>query len=150
MQSAIPKVAVVADDGFEVISHAVGALRVRVLVIDDDEAVRSGMLQLFRHWGCECDVAESIEQALTLARAHPPGLVLSDYRLRELRTGAEAIAALRAEFGARLPAVLITGDTAPERLREAHAVGVPLLHKPVSPAQLYRRLVSVLEDAEKR
>ena len=86
----------------------------------------------------------------TLARAHPPGLVLSDYRLRELRTGAEAIAALRAEFGARLPAVLITGDTAPERSREAHAVGVPLLHKPVSPAQLYRRLVSVLEDAEKR
>ena len=44
--------------------------------------------------------------------------------------------------------MLITGDTAPERLREARAVGVPLLHKPVSPAQLYRGLVSVLEDSD--
>jgi CheY-like chemotaxis protein len=104
---------------------------------------------LLRNWGCECDGAESIEEALALARAHPPGLVVSDYRLRELRTGAEAITALRAEFGSRLPALLITGDTAPERLREARAVGVPLLHKPVSPAQLYRRLVGVLEDSEK-
>jgi two-component system, sensor histidine kinase len=86
----------------------------------------------------------SIEEARALARVHPPDLVISDYRLRELRTGGEAIAELRAEFGARLPAVLITGDTAPERLREARSLGIPLLHKPVSRAQLHRRLVSVL------
>jgi CheY-like chemotaxis protein len=121
---------------------------VRVLVIDDDEAVRVGMRQLLRAWGCECDVADSIEEALALARAHPPGLVISDYRLRELRTGAEAIAALRAEFGVRLPALLITGDTAPQRLREARASGVPLLHKPVSPNELYRGLTCVLNDLE--
>jgi signal transduction histidine kinase len=121
---------------------------VRVLVIDDDESVRSGMRQLLSAWGCECDVADSIEDALALARARPPGLVISDYRLRELRTGAEAIAALRAEFGADLPALLITGDTAPQRLREARASGVPLLHKPVSPNQLYRGLMCVLNGAE--
>jgi signal transduction histidine kinase len=145
----ISRVAVVASEGLEAVPIMVGTLNLRVLVIDDDDAVRSGMTQLLRNWGCECDGAESIEEALALARAHPPGLVVSDYRLRELRTGAEAIAALRAEFGSRLPALLITGDTAPERLREARAVGVPLLHKPVSPAQLYRRLVGVLEDSEK-
>jgi signal transduction histidine kinase/ActR/RegA family two-component response regulator len=121
---------------------------VRVLVIDDDEAVRAGMRQLLTAWGCECDVADSIEEALALARAHPPGLVISDYRLRELRTGAEAIATLRAEFGAPLPALLITGDTAPQRLREARASGVPLLHKPVSPNELYRGLTCVLNDLE--
>jgi signal transduction histidine kinase/DNA-binding NarL/FixJ family response regulator len=143
----VSRVAVVASEGFEALPSAVGALKVRVLVIDDDDAVRSGMLQLLRHWGCECDAVGSIEEALTMARARPPGLVVSDYRLREQRTGAEAIAALRAEFGARLPAMLITGDTAPDRLREARAVGVPLLHKPVSPAQLYRRMVSVLDDS---
>ena len=73
---------------------------VRVLVIDDDESVRAGMRQLLGAWGCECDVADSIEEAQALRARHPPGLVISDYRLRELRTGAEAIAALRAEFGA--------------------------------------------------
>ncbi|MEO5738259.1 MAG: hybrid sensor histidine kinase/response regulator [Variovorax sp.] len=117
---------------------------VRVLVIDDDEAVRGGMRQLLHGWGCACDVADSIEEAQALARAHPPGLVISDYRLRERRTGAEAIGALRAEFGAALPALLITGDTAPERLREARASGLLLLHKPVSPRQLHHGLMAVL------
>jgi CheY-like chemotaxis protein len=106
------------------------------------------MRQLLSAWGCECDVADSIEEAQALARAHPPGLVISDYRLRELRTGAEAIAALRAEFGEKLPALLITGDTAPQRLREARATGVPLLHKPVSPNQLYHGLMCVLNEVE--
>ncbi len=120
----------------------------RVLVIDDDESVRTGMRQLLGAWGCACDVADSIEEAQALARAHRPGLVISDYRLRELRTGAEAIAALRAEFGATLPALLITGDTAPQRLREARATGVPLLHKPVLPSQLYRAMTAVLNGRE--
>jgi signal transduction histidine kinase len=128
-------------------SHA-RVFDVRVLVIDDDETVRAGMRQLLSAWGCECDVADSIEEAQALARAHPPGLVISDYRLRELRTGAEAIAVLREEFGAELPALLITGDTAPQRLREARASGVPLLHKPVSPSQLHHGLLCVLNEVE--
>jgi signal transduction histidine kinase/ActR/RegA family two-component response regulator len=123
------------------------AFGVRVLVIDDDEAVRTGMHQLLVAWGCKCDVADSTEEALLLARAHAPDIVISDYRLRGSRTGAEAIDALRAEFGAALPALLITGDTAPQRLREARATGVPLLHKPVQPAQLYHGLTRALHGA---
>lgn len=119
-------------------------LNVRVLVIDDEETVRTGMLHLLRDWGCECEAAETIEEALALARAHAPDLVISDYRLREQRSGIEAIAALRELLGDALPALLITGDTAPDRLREALASGIPLLHKPVSPSQLYRGLVTVL------
>ncbi|WP_229219133.1 hypothetical protein [Duganella sp. BJB1802] len=42
-----------------------------------------------------------------------------------------------------MPALLITGDTAPARLREARNSGVPLLHKPVAPAQLYRVLADI-------
>jgi signal transduction histidine kinase len=119
-------------------------LNVRVLVIDDEESVRTGMLLLLRDWGCECQAAESIEEALELARHQPPDVVISDHRLREQCTGVEAIVALRLMTGAALPALLITGDTAPDRLREAQASGIPLLHKPVSPSQLYRGLVSVL------
>jgi two-component system, sensor histidine kinase len=144
----ISRAVVVAGEGIEAVSGRVRILNVRVLIIDDDAAVRSGMTQLLRQWGCECHAAESIEEALALAQAHPPDLIVSDYRLRGQRTGAEAIATLRAALGSHLPAVLVTGDTAPQRLREARAVGVPLLHKPVSPAQLYRGLLSVLKDSE--
>ncbi|VTU38209.1 Sensory/regulatory protein RpfC [Variovorax sp. PBL-H6] len=139
---------VVADSGAEALPGPARVFDLRVLVIDDDESVRTGMRQLLGAWGCACDVADSIEDAQALARAHRPGLVISDYRLRELRTGAEAIAALRAEFGASLPALLITGDTAPQRLREARATGVPLLHKPVLPRQLYRAMTAVLNGRE--
>jgi CheY-like chemotaxis protein len=49
-----------------------------------------------------------------------------------------------AMFRADLPALLITGDTAPERLREAMASGITLLHKPLSPQQLLRSMVTEL------
>lgn len=116
----------------------------RVLVIDDDEAVRGGMHQLLSEWGCCCELAESIEEALVIARRHPPALVVSDYRLRGQRTGVEAIAALRDLLGADLPCMLITGDTAPDRLGEAHASQIPLMHKPVQPAELRHRVFALL------
>ncbi len=119
-------------------------LDVRVLVVDDEVAVRAGMLHLLRDWGCDCEAAETIEEALALARIRRPDLIISDYRLRGQRTGIEAIVALRALLGDALPALLITGDTAPDRLREALASGIPLLHKPVSPSQLYHGLMTVL------
>jgi signal transduction histidine kinase len=143
----VARIGVVAGSA-DIATSGPNVFDVRVLVIDDDESVRTGMRQLLDAWGCECDVADSIEEAQSLARARPPGLVISDYRLRELRTGAEAIAALRAELGAELPALLITGDTAPQRLREARASGVPLLHKPVLPSELYRAMTFVLNGRE--
>ncbi len=134
----------VIHEELEAMPVSMRKLNMRVLVVDDDEAVRAGMLQLLLSWGCQCEAVESIAEALHSARAHRPDMVISDYRLREHRTGAEAIAALRAELGKDLPALLITGDTAPERLRDARASGIPLLHKPVAPTQLYCRLVDVL------
>ena len=125
-------------------------LNVRVLVIDDDEKVRVGMIHLLRDWGCRCEAAECIEEALALASAHAPDLAISDYRLREQRTGLEAIAALRELLGNTLPALLITGDTAPERLREAQTSGIPVLHKPVTPSLLYQSMVMVLESQTKQ
>jgi signal transduction histidine kinase/CheY-like chemotaxis protein len=122
-------------------------LNARLLFVDDDVIVRNGMLHLLREWGCECEAAESIEEALLLARKNPPDVIVSDYRLRGQHTGVEAIAAVRALLGYDLPALLITGDTAPERLREAQASGIPLLHKPVTPGMLYRRLLELQQES---
>ena len=118
-----------------------------VLVIDDDEAVRQGMHHLLRDWGCTCDVADGIAQALERAAVHAPDVVISDYRLRGPSTGAEAIAVLRERLGPQLAALLVTGDTAPRRLQEAMATGVPLLHKPVHPRDLRLALSGALRDA---
>ncbi len=114
----------------------------RVLLIDDDPSVRLGMSHLLGSWGCECVAAESIEQALESLSGFGAQVAICDYRLREQRTGAEAVVALRARLGQAFACIIITGDTAPERLREAKATGVPLLHKPVNPQRLLEALLS--------
>jgi two-component system, sensor histidine kinase len=120
----------------------------QVLVIDDDEIVLSGMAQLLREWGCQVTTASSIEQALQLAQEQAPDVVISDYRLRSQGNGAHAISQVRQLVGKSIPALLITGDTAPERLREALGAGVPLVHKPLAPDDLYKALLKQLEGKQ--
>lgn len=123
---------------------------IRALIVDDDANIRGGLSALLREWGCLCSGAESIEEALALARDETPDIIISDYRLRESLTGAQAIEALRRQAGTDIPALLITGDTAPERLREALASGVPLLHKPLPPERLFAEMLKLLEPAARQ
>jgi len=73
-----------------------------------------------------------------------PDLIICDYRLAHGKTGFELIDRLRGEYGAQIPAFLISGDTSPEPLRKAHEEGYYLLYKPVRPItlrSLVRRLL---------
>ncbi len=115
-------------------------LHLNILVVDDDELVQEAMKQLLSTWGCQCVTADSAAHAISQDWPKPPQLIVSDYRLRNQATGADAIAALRAHWGSDIPAILLTGDTAKERLREAISSGIPLLHKPVSPQQLHQQI----------
>lgn len=111
----------------------------RVLIIDDERSVLEALGWTLGAWGLEVLTAESAAQALSLVAGHPPpNLLLADYRLRGGATGVEAIDAVRRTVGHAIPAVLITGDTSPERLAEATASGNALLHKPVAAEELRR------------
>jgi CheY-like chemotaxis protein len=127
-------------------------LDMHVIVIDDEQLVREGMDKLLQTWGCTTVLAGDAEEALALIAdtGRMPDAIVADYRLREHRTGAEAIALVRARCGQAIPALLITGDTAPERLREAQATDLPLMHKPVSPVRLrgYLRQVRAQSRAD--
>ncbi|WP_427306792.1 ATP-binding response regulator [Cupriavidus sp. H39] len=126
-------------------AHSLDGLR--VLVIDDDEAIRGAMSELLSAWRCECRTAESEEEALAALAAFTPGLVLADYRLRGHRTGQQALDAIRQQLGRHVPAIIITGDTAADRLRTAHATGTALLHKPVVPQELQAAIDTLLREA---
>ncbi|SOY64116.1 putative hybrid sensor histidine kinase [Cupriavidus taiwanensis] len=118
----------------------------RVLVIDDDEAIRSAMSELLSAWRCECRTVESEEQALAALAEFTPRLVLADYRLRGHHTGQQALDAIRQRLGRHVPAIIITGDTAADRLRTAHASGTALLHKPVVPQELQAAIGTLLRE----
>jgi CheY-like chemotaxis protein len=109
-----------------------------ILVIDDAPIVLEGTSGLLGKWGYSVVTAASDEAALIqlTERQQRPDLIISDYHLANAKTGIEAIERINAAFGASIPAILISGDTAPERLRDARDKGYILLHKPVDPMRL--------------
>jgi len=121
-----------------------------VVVIDDDSLVLDGMRGVLKNWGCSVVTAMSADAALAALAEHgrPPDLIISDYRLGGGKNGFATIERLRAIFHARIPAFLISGDTAPERLREASASGYYLLHKPVLPMNLRAVVSQLLKEHE--
>ena len=129
------------------VDHATGKF---VVVIDDDTLVLDGMRGVLKSWGCSVVTAGSEGEALAVLTGHerPPDLIISDYRLGDGKTGFELIERLRGTFGASIPAFLISGDTAPERLHEASASGYYLLHKPVLPITLRAVVNQLLKEHE--
>jgi CheY-like chemotaxis protein len=123
----------------------------RVMVIDDDDLVLDGMRGILQSWGCRVQTATSGAAALACVAegGGQPDLIISDLRLADDQTGVEVIERLREALGAPIPAFVISGDTAPERLREASA-GYHLLQKPVSPMTLRTTLNRLLKRYEAR
>jgi signal transduction histidine kinase/CheY-like chemotaxis protein len=115
-----------------------------VLVVDDERSVRIGMRVLLEELGCHCLEAASGDEALRHARSRRPDVILADLRLRSGETGIDVIARVAQEIGP-IPALLISGDTAPDRLQEAKRAGIKLLHKPVGLPALRVELARVLE-----
>ena len=109
-----------------------------VLVIDDEEEIRFGLKSLLEGWDCRVVTAASTCEALSKIDQgnQQPELILADYRLRDNKTGIEAIADVRRHIDRNVPASIITGDVAPEQLSKFDAAALMVLYKPVSPARL--------------
>jgi two-component system, sensor histidine kinase len=116
-----------------------------ILVVDDEVAIQEAMYALLTGWGHQVvatgSCAEMLERAVSFTST--PDLIISDYRLRNGEGGIGAIDRLRSEFNSDIPSVLITGDTAPDRIREAMASGCLLMHKPVSNSRLRAAIVNL-------
>lgn len=109
-----------------------------VVVIEDEAMVLVAMRAMIEEWGYDVVAAVSADEAveLLLGLGQRPRAVVADYRLQGGRTGVEAIRDVFGVCGVRVPAIVLTGDTAPERIAEVERSGFELLHKPVAPDRL--------------
>ncbi|MGY4573430.1 MASE1 domain-containing protein [Bradyrhizobium sp. USDA 3256] len=109
-----------------------------VLVIADTPIVQEGTGGLLGKWGYSVLTAGSDEAALVglAERQQRPDLIISDYHLAGGKTGTRVIEEVSAVFGSSIPAILVSGDTTAEPLRDAKERGYVLLHKPVDPMRL--------------
>jgi PAS domain S-box-containing protein len=113
-----------------------------VLVVEDDSQVLLATARLLRLWGYRPICARHAEEALALLKdtALRPAMALVDYRLPGTRNGVQFLDEMSLHLGPDIPSLLLTADTAPERLREARTSGYPLLHKPVTASALRQAL----------
>lgn len=123
-----------------------------ILVIADTPMVKEGTGGLLGNWGYSVLTAGSDEAALIrLAECQQrPDLIISDYHLARGKTGIRAIEEISAALGSSIPAILISGDTAVEPLRDAKDRGYTLLHKPVDPMRLRAVMHELFRDRDDR
>ena len=117
-----------------------------IVLIEDERAVREGMISLFTQWKCQVVAAANAAEALAAlsAAALKPDAIVADYRLREHEIGVDAIKLLRQRFGEAIPALLVSGDTTPELFLQAREHHLVLLNKPVRAARMRAALLHLL------
>ena len=116
-----------------------------VLIIDDEESIREGLTSMLSLWEYQVITATDLDDAIQQlqTRNQQPDVIISDYRLRENRTGVEAIKAIHQQYNSEIPALLITGDVVPDRLIDIKNSNFQVLFKPVSTMKLRSFLRSI-------
>jgi CheY-like chemotaxis protein len=127
-------------------------LAVSIMVVEDERDVLDVMVQLLTlqghrvYAGRSAAEVQQIHAEAMVAGAAPVDLIIADYRLGNGATGVDAIDALCAHIGRSVPAVIVTGDTSPSRIKEATASGHRILHKPVTGEELHEAIVAACVD----
>jgi signal transduction histidine kinase/CheY-like chemotaxis protein len=117
-----------------------------IALLEDEPESREAMALQLRQWGCHVAAAGSISGLLQELTDHlrAPDAMISDYRIDGMPVGLQAVAELRATLNASLPAMIVTGEAAAEDLALLRESGLPILFKPVAPADLRFNLLALL------
>ncbi|MGB7991960.1 MAG: ATP-binding protein [Candidatus Methylophosphatis roskildensis] len=113
-----------------------------LLVIDDDDDSLDSQRELLEQVGYRVLIARSADEALAFApvKSRQIAAIIADYRLAHNRTGIEAIELISREHGRPIPAMIVTGDTDPERIEQLSHCGYPVEHKPLAPRTFLRKV----------
>ncbi|MGC2411115.1 MAG: response regulator, partial [Stellaceae bacterium] len=117
-----------------------------ILVVESDPSVREMLDLLFAGEGYRTAAAADGKQALALARAIKPDLVVADYSLPNGLTGLQVIAGVREALGREIPAVILTGDISTDTMREITRQGCVQRNKPVRAEELTHLIQSLLAE----
>ena len=117
----------------------------RVCLVEDDANVLMATSALLEKWGCDVQ-GHSDGEGLS----SDCDIVIADFDLGTKVSGAECIAAIRAQRGWEVPALVITGHDI-ERIRQSlQNMNVSVLAKPVRPPELRAVLLEQLKAMDRQ
>jgi len=96
-------------------------MKPKVLIIDDEEAIRSSLKMIFEYEGYECVLAANADAGLKIAARESPDLILLDIKMPQM-DGMEVLKRLKAE-GEEAPIVILSGHGNVKTAVEATKLG---------------------------
>ena len=121
--------------------------RPRVLLVEDDLAVRNATRLLLRVDGYQVETAGSLAEALQkVDETGPFDLLVTDYHLARGETGLQVIAAFKERHHANLKAVLVTGDTSTVIKELPADPNLRVASKPIRAEELLNLMRALLAD----
>jgi CheY-like chemotaxis protein len=127
-------------------SQPVAVAGARILVVDDEPAIREFLTRILTRIGYRPVTAAGGAEALAIVRSDPPDAILCDHRMGAMSgaTFNDAVADVAPDLARRF--AFMTGDVSNPEIRSvAESRGIPLLAKPFDIASVERTVAAILE-----
>lgn len=112
----------------------------RILIIDDDQETLDASRLLLQRWGYAVEVTPDWHSIFDRSF----DVVICDYELAPGQNGLDLLSRYREQSERHTPSILISGNSSEALRNRADADGIPVLNKPVRPAQLKSALLHAL------
>ncbi|WED21674.1 hybrid sensor histidine kinase/response regulator [Vibrio sp. JC009] len=109
----------------------------KVLCVDNEADILTGMRELLERWGCEVKTAQDLVQSMKCLEGEwLPDVIFSDYRLDNDRTGLEVLQQCRLRLGNSFEGIVISADKNADIQDGIKSNGFGFIAKPVKPLKL--------------
>lgn len=127
-------------------------MSIRILIIDDEEAIRSSIQLYFDHHGYQVDTAGSVREATEHLVEAPYDIVITDLRLTQLPGyGGLDILRIVKDNAPQTMTILLTAYGSQEIERQALELGVDrVIAKPLPLSELAHVVMLLLEQRQQR
>ncbi len=117
----------------------------RILVVDDEEAIRDSLKDLLTRKGHAVDTAASSPEALSMLKQSAYQIIVCDFRLHEVNT-ADLYEQMENRDEAIRKTIFITGDRSSEKVSDfLTSTNAHCLTKPFRPQELFTKIEQILQ-----
>ena len=120
----------------------------KVLLVEDDPNLSDAIREGLHDEGIECDVVNSVQDAVTAIRTHRPDAVVLDLMLGS-ESGMEVLKSIRSNRDQTPVLILSALGSTDHRIRGLHAGADDYLVKPFEIKELHARLVALVRRSQR-
>lgn len=135
----------VKDSAPAATSRMLGSMAgVKVLCIENDQAILEGMRALLGNWKADVNCVRSQAELWDVPKDWVPDIILADYQLDNDEKGLDLMDWVRSRYQRQIPGILITALHDEVVKNEARLKGYQFMNKPLKPAGLRAMMQKLL------